>query len=228
LKKDALKARRPPTIDVDKLSSYSVLPNWREQFQNRFTFGSSRLLHVQQTSRIDENEEMIEDDEEEYEEEMQSIPMDVLKKALQDHLGTLGLNIENIKEDILLQLAERMLSGNDDGNELLDQLVEGIHGEEEEEEPADSFSQWVSGQVGSSKIPEGDPIQPSLNPETISMQTADFNNTNHVDSKLPSPIEKSQTNSSSSRGAKRRAESPSVSPRKKKSNRPPDRVSARG
>ena len=156
--------------------------------------------------------------------------MDVLKKALQDHLGTLGLSIENVKEDILLQLAERMISGNDDGNELLDQLVEGIHGEgdEEDEEHVDSFSQWVSGQVGSSKISEGDTIQPKSNPETTeATQNADFNHINHVDSKLPSPIENSQTNSSSSRGAKRKAESPSVSPRKKKSNRPPDPVSAR-
>jgi hypothetical protein len=231
LKEDALKARNAPTIDVAKLSSHAVLPDWRERFKPRIVSGRTRNLPVQQPRQMKENEHVVEDGEEEYDEEIQSIPMDVLKKALQDHIGSLGLNMAHVKEDMLLQIAERMIAGDDEGNELLDQLIEGIHGEDEEdaEEPADSFSQWVSGQVGSSKIPDGDHIQPKLDQDTAATKKdEDFINSNHIDSKLPSPVEMHSSNSTSSRGTKRRAESPSVSPRKKKSNRPPDPVSARG
>jgi len=131
LKKDRFTCRTAPRVDTKLLPEVAVLPDWRE----RFAKGKMPALQVQpmvNATAVDEDDM----EEDEYDDDdadgLPDIPKDALQAALQRHLGSLGLDTANVKQDILLQLAERMMAGDDEGNDLLDELVEGIHGGEEE------------------------------------------------------------------------------------------------
>jgi hypothetical protein len=216
--KSELEVKPIPATDVTKLKSCAVLPDWRERFENASRIDSSSSLEVQP---LVGRKLEVKDDENE---EPSGLSIDVLRKALQHNLSALGLDVANIKEEKLLQLVERMMSGQD-LDDLLDELVEEVHDQDGEEE-GDSFSKWVSSKVNTSNSVQSSP-QHHAAVEAKENRKADSFIEEHPSPALPSSPDQQGSKYNSSRGAKRKADSPSISPRKK-TNRPRDQLSAKG
>jgi hypothetical protein len=221
VQKSAFEVKPAPIVDLTKLQSHAVLPDWRERFNNDSGIGLSSSLEVQPLAQ---HEPRVEDEDEDDDEAAPELSMDVIKAALQHNLSASGLDVASIKEEKLLQLVERMMSGQD-LDDLLDDLVEEIHDEEDDEE-ADSFTKWVSSKVNASGKVQS-PVQHHSELEAKGIQKADSFIDESPSRPGPSSPERQSSNYSSSRGAKRKADSPNVTPRKK-ANRPRDQVSAKG
>jgi hypothetical protein len=222
VKKEAMEAKEAPTIDVSRLPSYAILPDWRDKLSDNQEFSNFRsagsLAVKPANATCTESDEDLLEDEEDTDDEAVEISQDALKRALQQHLGSLGVaNLGNIDEKQLLKLMEQMISGEDVKDEMLDQLVDGIHDEDEEVDPS-NLSGWISSQI---KTTEKDEDQ------LISSEEA-----NQVNNRLRSTgdsatAEISTPRTAPTRGKKRHAESPNSSPRKKSKNQL-DKVAAKG
>jgi len=225
VRKEAMEAGEAPTIDVTRLSSYAILPDWRDRFSdnNEFSeFLSSGSLAVKlphATYLVEEEEE--EGDEEGPDDEAGvGISQEALKMALQQHLGSLGVaDLGNIDENMLLKLMEQMLSGEDVQDEMLDQIVDGVHDEEEEGQDTKKLSGWISSQVKSTEVDdEEEPL--------VSEEPARPNKRRRATEEAAT-ADVSKPGFTPTRGTKRNAESPRSSPRKKSKNQP-DSVTAKG
>lgn len=207
LDKKGLEIRDAPTIEVSRLLSCAMLPDWRDKFVNNKEFAPfSEAGHAVQAAATEENEEIPEGNVE----EEAAISADAMKLALQRHLGSLGVNLGNTDESMLLQMIEKMMAGEADADDLMDQLVDGIHGESDDVKQEDTFAGWVSNQI-TTKEEEEDEAQASVGalrePENVQPNPS-------VHSREASlPI--SAKDSKPTRGMKRNAESPKSSPHKK-------------
>lgn len=227
--KEAMEPRKAPTINVARLASYAILPDWRERISNNEEFSifrSSNSLAVKPTHDIfmEDGEDLMEDEVDLDEEEVE-ISQDALKRALQQHLGSLGVaDLGNIDENQLLKLMEQMISGEDVKDEMLDQLVDGLHDEAEEPQNANNISSWIASQV---KTTEEDEEQISVPEETPTHYNSKRRTAADHSSVTAPTEEKPKPSAAPTRGTKRNAESPRSSPRKK-SKTQLDKITARG
>jgi hypothetical protein len=144
--------------DITKLKKVA-LPGWRDYVSNadeaeiRVDLGRN-ASNESLTSGSSQETFNGEDDEEEG-----PINPEFLQMALLKNLQNLGLDISSVDQDELLQLAERMMSNGAEADDLLANFVEGLMGEEEEDEKAEgeveeqangTFGKWVSDRANAS------------------------------------------------------------------------------
>jgi len=213
--------------DLTRLKSLAIMPDWRDHYLVA-TDDSESPLQAQKLDE-DEEDEMEEDETEEdgEQEEMPAVDKEALQKSLMAHLDKLGTSGPR---DLLLTLAAKMLSGEEEDDEsagIIDQLVQKIHasgseeeGDEEEEKAATAgFSKWVSGQLQPAGQDAVDPKLP-VQPQDTPINDQDENNSpanpthTHYSVEEPSP-----------RGGKRKRGYSVTSSRKKNSR---DHVSSKG
>jgi hypothetical protein len=138
---------------------------------------------------------------------------DVLKRALEDNLQGLNIDVAGLDQSVLLELAQRMMNNESVDDILGDYVEELVVDEEEEDEDEDQedeaqpqpkpFREWISAE-GRQRA-----SRPTL---TEQAQT-----------------DKASTPPSTAKGVKRRAStSPAVAARKKKTRQQPDEVEAQG
>jgi hypothetical protein len=119
--------------EVDELYGLEVRPEPGERPENR---------HI-----------MLEDDEEE-EEEPGGLELDpeALKKALRQHLQAQGVNMKDIDESMLLQMATRMFANEGEADDIAGELADNLlQREEDEEEESGGFVGWIANQVNASQ-----------------------------------------------------------------------------
>jgi len=201
-----------PVADLAKLRPVSVMPGWKVKYHP-----SLAMHHAD-----DENTEVLLDSDQEGEDrnvDSSALEEEALARALHANLGKLGIGANHIPQDLLLKMAAKMMSGDvedDEGADILEELVQGVHAtkEEEEEDARDGFSKWVSGQLKPARQDDVDPKLP--------LPEQDENQTPAVSGQTPSSLDGLST----PRGSKRKRAHSTTTSRKKTSQL--DHVSAKG
>jgi len=233
LSKDSKKKSEGPNPrgkHLDKLSVVSLLPDWETRFKNIEPY------HPEIVSKSNNDERPAEtgDDEAEAVDETNDdeapLTTEMLKLALQRNLQGLNIDAAAIDENMLLQLAQRMLK-NEEVDDMLDEYAEEIieddedgDGDEDEEvAKPKSFNNWVT-----SKAKAADGLQTDAAHRRPAAQVPSGATSSLLKGENQLVPQVADAGPSSKPGSiKRRANSPEVSPRRKK-NRRRDELSARG
>jgi hypothetical protein len=211
LSKEALKQksgnRFPRGRDPESLPEISLLPDWRTRFANVKPIGgqNSHAGHVEEEEH-DGQEEAGSDD---------GATADVLRRALEENLRGMNVNMGGVDQSVLLELVQRMMN-NESVEDILEDYMEELVVDEEAEDgqddeaegqPQQDFREWVSaeGRQRASRQAAASSEQAQAEP-TSSAATA-----------------------ATAKGVKRRASaSPAVAARKKKTRQQRDEVEAQG
>jgi hypothetical protein len=214
LSKEALKQRGgkrfPQGRDPESLPEVSLLADWRTRFPNIKPIGvpeqDAHAGHVEEAEHDGQDEAGGVD----------GATEDVLRRALEDNLRGLSVNMGGVDQSVLLELAQRMMN-NEPVDDILEDYMEELvvddedaddeEEQDEEEAPArHDFRGWVSA--------EG---RQRASRQSVVAASAE-----------QAPTEPPAT-SSTGKGVKRRAStSPAVTSRKKKTRQQPDEVEAQG
>ncbi|KAF2673765.1 hypothetical protein BT63DRAFT_166278 [Microthyrium microscopicum] len=197
------KDKDEPIVDVQAMQAYSVLPDWRAVLDKSEipiikAVNSDDLQEMDTETKADQNSSE------------PSVTMLALKMALQAQLSSKGLDSSVIDEATLLRLATSMMSQDEDADEMLDDLIDDIHGGEEDEQAKDPFAAWVA-QAANGGAKERHPE--SFEADEVIHAPISPQNIPRLDpiTSITRPIDPSRA-----RGKKRKAESPEASPLKKK------------
>jgi hypothetical protein len=139
-------------VAVEKLQSFSICKDWKERFRDSEGFRTAKsdsdmfdIVEGVAVASMDEVGDEAADEEEDG--AGAELDPEILKLALRKNLGALGLDVANIDEATLLQFAAKMLANEDEVDDIVGELTEGLLGDGNEENEGDQFSQWVSKQV---------------------------------------------------------------------------------
>jgi len=225
-------------VAVEQLKSFSIFKDWRERFRHSEGFRTAKsdsdmfdIVEGVAVASMEEAEDEAADEDEDGTDG--GLDPEILKMALRKNLESLGLDVANINEETLLQVAARMLANEGEADDILGELTEGLLGDEEEENDGDQFSQWVSKQVektAKDQTQSGSKRREMLNQPSASTDMESTKNYTHTpagDSGILSLLNETPNAANGidanltprlSRGVKRKADSP-PSPSPKKANR---------
>lgn len=138
--------RQDPIVDVSNMASYAILPDWREKFKD-----IKSVAHVSDRAKVPtvEDEDVDEgvdekDEDDELDHEMDpSAATEALSISLQNHLSKEGLDTSKIDRTKLFALAQKMMTQDDDAEDLLADFIEDMLGADEEDGD-DAFTAWIT------------------------------------------------------------------------------------
>jgi len=207
--------RQEPIADITRMETYSIFPDWRERFKNIKSVANvipqAKPPNIEDME-MESDDEIIED---ESDGEMDvSAPLDALTLSLEKNLASMGLDTTRIDQSKLLLLAQKIMSQSEDAEQLMEEIIEGIHSGEEQT-GKDPFAEWITGKTdntrnGQHEEKESVPKRP--NEDSMEVQDPIYDQSRLADG-TPVP---NTTETVATAGKKRKLESPDSSTKKRR------------
>ena len=133
-------------VNVKDLPTVSILPDWKSRFDRKDNSGTTT---ANINSKSDQDNITITDNEDdtsawEDDDEPEALSsQNALELALQRNLMNIGIDLQHVDQNKLIELATKIMSGDGDAGDVMGSFVESLLEHEQDGHRQDSFASWL-------------------------------------------------------------------------------------